>query len=66
MWNEIEVNPRQKAILKNFVSMCQSLFFNKVAGCNFIKKGTLAQVISRQLREFFRIASHEYHERLLL
>ena len=48
----------RKGILRNFAKftakhLCQSLFFNKVAGlrlrlwaCNFIKKETLAQVFS--------------------
>ena len=36
--------------------MCQSLFFNKVAGAvgNFIKKETLAQVFSCELCEFLK------------
>ena len=40
----------QKGVLRNFAKftgkhLCQSLFFNKVAGlaCNFIKKETLAR-----------------------
>ena len=52
----------KKDVLRNFAKftgkhLCQSLFFNKVAGnfvkketlaqaCNFIKKGTLVQVVS--------------------
>ena len=46
----------KKDVLRNFVKftgkhLCQSIFFNKVAGlspeaCNFIKKETLAQVFS--------------------
>ena len=41
----------RKGVLGNFVKFlgkhpCQSLFFNKVAACNFIKKETLAQVFS--------------------
>ena len=43
----------KKGVLRNFTKftgkhLCQSLFFNKVAGqaCNFIKKETLAQVFS--------------------
>ena len=43
----------RKGVLENFAKstgnhLCQSLFFNKVAGgaCNFIKKETLAQVFS--------------------
>ena len=45
-----------KGVLRNFAKftgkqLCQSLFFNKVAGlrpeaCNFIKKETLAKVFS--------------------
>ena len=41
----------EKGVLRNFAQfrgkhLCESLFFNKVAGraCNFIKKETLAQV----------------------
>ena len=49
----------KKGVLGDFVKftrkhLCQSLFFNKVAGstCNFIfKKQTLAQVFSCELRE---------------
>ena len=43
----------EKGVLRNVAKftekhLCQSLFFNKVAGgaCNFIKKETLAQVFS--------------------
>ena len=42
----------KKGVLRNFAKftgkhLCQSLFFNKVAGaCNFIKKETPAQVFS--------------------
>ena len=43
----------KKAVLRNLAKfigkhLCQSLFFNKVAGaaCNFIKKETLSQVLS--------------------
>ena len=53
----------KKGVLKNFAKFagkhpCQSLFFNKVAGlspeaCNFIKKGTLAQVFSCEFCEIF-------------
>ena len=40
-----------KGVLRNFAKfkgkhLCQSLFLNKVAGRNFIKKETMAQVIS--------------------
>ena len=47
-----------KNVLRNFAKftekhLCQSLFFNKVAGaaCNFIKKETLAQVFSCEFCE---------------
>ena len=50
----------KKGVLRNFAKftgkhLCQSLFFNKVAGtaCNFIKKETLAQVFSCQFCEIF-------------
>ena len=33
--------------------MCQSLFFDKVAGLNFIKKETLAQVFSLKILQNF-------------
>ena len=47
----------KKGFLRNFAkftgkNLCQSLFFNKVAGaCNFIKKETLAQVSSCEFCE---------------
>ena len=51
-------------VLKNFAiftgkHLCQSLFFNKVAGlkpqaCDFIKKETLAQVFSCKYCETFK------------
>ena len=48
----------EKGVLRNFTKftgkhLCQSLFFNKVAGlaCNFIKKETLAQVFSYEFCE---------------
>ena len=51
----------KKGVLKNFAKstgkhLCQSLFFNKVAGltCIFIKKETLAQVSSCEFREIFK------------
>ena len=54
----------KKGFLKNFAKftgkhLCQSPFFNKVAGgateaCNFIKKETLAQVLFCQFREIFK------------
>ena len=41
----------EKVVLGNFAKftgkhLCLSLFFNKPAACNFIKKETLAQVFS--------------------
>ena len=55
----------KKGVLKNFTKftekhLCQSLFFNQVAGLrleasNFIKKETLAQVFSR---EFYEISKN--------
>ena len=51
----------RKRVLRNFAiftgkHLCQSLFFNKVAGlrheaCNFVKKKTLAQVLSCEFCE---------------
>ena len=47
----------KKCVLRNFTKLtgkhlCQSLFFNKVAGaCNFIEKETLAQVFSCEFCE---------------
>ena len=48
----------EKGVLRNFAEftgkhLCQSLFFNKVAGgaWNFIKKETLAQVFSCEFRD---------------
>ena len=47
----------KKGVLKNFTKftakhLCQSLFFNKVAGlCNFINKETLAQFFSCEFCE---------------
>ena len=51
----------KEGVLSNFAKftgkhLCQSLFFNKVAGlrsqaCNFIKKETLAQVLSCEICE---------------
>ena len=42
---------KEKCLLTNFTKfsgkyLCQSLSFNKVAACNFIKKDTLAKVFS--------------------
>ena len=54
----------EKDVLRNFAKftgkhLCQSLFFNKVAGgaCNFIKKETLAQVFSCELCEISKYTS---------
>ena len=54
----------RKAVLKNFVKftgkhLCQSFFFNKVAdlrpkACNFIKKETLAQMLSCEFCKIFK------------
>ena len=51
----------EKGVLRNFTKfagkhLCQSLFFNKVAGlrpqvCNFIKRETLAQMFSCEFRK---------------
>ena len=46
----------RKGVFRNFVKLtgkhlCQSLSFNKVAGCNFIKKETFAQVFSYEFCE---------------
>ena len=57
----------KKGVLRNFAKftwklLCQSLFFNKVAGpaCNFIKKETLAQVFSC---EFYEISKNTFFHR---
>ena len=54
----------EKGILRNFSKftgkyLCQSLIFNKTAGgtCNFIKKETLAQVLSC---EFYEISKNTF------
>ena len=50
----------EKVVLRNCAKvtgkyLCQSLFFNKVAGgCTFIKKETLAQVFSWEFCEIFK------------
>ena len=56
----------KKGVLRNFTKftgkhLCQSLFFNKVAGeaCNFIKKETLAQVFSCEFCEAFDKVWHD-------
>ena len=46
----------KKDVLRNFAKftgkhLCQSLFFNKVAGRNFMEKETLAQVFSCEFGE---------------
>ena len=46
----------EKGVLRNFAKftgkhLCQSLFFNKVAGLSFIKKEALAQVFSSEFCE---------------
>ena len=51
MFLKISQNSQEK-------NLCQSLFFNKVAGlraqaCNFIKKETLARVFSLEFCEIF-------------
>ena len=51
-----------KGVLRNFKKftgkhLCQSLFFNKFAGLNFIKKETLAQVFSC---DFFEISKSTF------
>ena len=52
----------EKGVLKNFATFtgkhrCQSLFFNNVAACNFIKKETLTQVFSC---EFYEISKNTF------
>ena len=65
--NRLEVLCR-KSVLRNFAKLtgkhlCQSLFFNKVAGqaCNFIKKQTLTQVFSREFCEISNNTSFTKH-----
>ena len=46
----------EKGVLRNFAKftgkhLCQSLFFNKVAGLSLIKKEALAQVFSSEFCE---------------
>ena len=60
----------KKGVLRNLTKftekhLCQSLFFNEVAGltpqaCNFIKKETLAQVFSF---EFYQISKNTFLQR---
>ena len=57
----------EKGVLRNFVKfkgkhLCQSLFFNKVADLNFIKKETLEQVFSC---EFYKISKKTFFYRTL-
>ena len=57
----LQKQPR-KGILRNFTKftgkhLCQSLFFNKVAGRNFIKKEALAQVFPC---EFSKISKNTF------
>ena len=54
----------EKDVLTNFAEftgkhMCQSLFFNKVACCNFIIKETLPQVFSCEFCEIFKNTSFQ-------
>ena len=62
----------EKGALINFGKLtgkhlCQSLFFNKVAASNFIKKETLAQVFSCEFAKFLRTPfSQNRSGRLLL
>ena len=46
-------------------TLCQSLFFNKVAGgtCNFIKKETQAEAFSYEFCEIFKNNCFEEHLR---
>ena len=49
----------KKAVLKNFLKFTekhlrQSLFFNKIEVCNFIKTENLAQVFSCEFSEIFK------------
>ena len=60
----------RKGVLRNFAKftgkhLCQSLFFNKVAGaaCNFIKKETLTQVFSCEFCEISKNTCFTEHLR---
>ena len=49
----------KKGVLKNFLKFtgkhrCQSLFFNKVAGCNFIKKRLNFRCFPVNFAKFFK------------
>ena len=61
----------RKSVLRNFAKftgkhLCQSLFFNKVAGTasNFIKKETLAQVIACGFCKIFKNTFSTEHLRM--
>ena len=59
----------KKKVLRNFEKftgkhLCESLFFNKVEACNFIKKETLAQVFSCEFREISKNTSFTEHIRV--
>ena len=62
----------KKGILKNFVKLTpyQSLFFNKVAdlrpACNFVEKGSVAQVFSCEFCKILRTPLLQNTWRLLL
>ena len=63
----------KKDVLRNFAKftekhLCESLVLNKVAGqaCNFIKKQTLAQVLSCELCEISKNTFFKEHLRWLL
>ena len=56
----------KKGALRNFGKftgkhLCQSPFFNKVAGCNFIKKETMTQLFSC---EFCEISKNTFSHRI--
>ena len=49
----------KKGVLKNFLKLtgkhrCQSMFFNKVAGCNFIKKRLNFRCVPVNFAKFFK------------
>ena len=56
--NEINITNKKKKNSKFTAKhLCQSLFFNKVAGlqaCNFIKEETLLQVFSCEICKIFK------------
>ena len=57
----------KKGVLRNFIEftrkhLCQSLFFNEVAGlCNFIRKESLAQVLSCEFCEISKNTFYREH-----